>query len=151
MTANSSLDAGRNSMTRVARCIGILIVAHAIWGIARIPGKVVMRRVDDVMSYRQDGPARFLFRKNGLAGAEVIAWLRQNTPEQSVVLFDGPRLGAMEFPPALLAPRLFVSTQHCDPASETFVGRPVARGEIDGRTGAVVVHSARDSLRVEVH
>jgi len=150
MTANTSLDAGQVSLTRLARWIGVLVLLHAVWGAARIPGKVVMRRVDDVREYRRAGAASFLFDKNRLRGAEVVAWLSEHTQENAVVLFDGPRLGAMEFPPALLAPRLFVATRHCDPSNETFVGRPVARGEINGRRGAVVVVSDRSSLRLEV-
>jgi hypothetical protein len=150
MTVNSPLDAGRVSLPSATRWIGLLVLVHAIWGVARIPGKVVMRRVGDVRDYQQEGAAHYFFSKARLVGADAIAWLRENTPEQSVVLFDGPRLGAMEFPPALLAPRLFVSIRHCDPASESFAGRPIARGEIGGRRGTVVVHADRGSLRIEV-
>lgn len=150
MTVNSPLDTGRASLASVTRWIGILVLLHAIWGVVRIPGKVVMRRVSDVRDYQQEGAAHYFFSNGRLVGAEVITWLRENTPEQSVVLYDGPRLGAMEFPPALLAPRLFVSIKHCDPASESFAGRPIARGEIGGLRGTVVVRADRGSLRIEV-
>jgi hypothetical protein len=150
MTVNFPLDAGRTSLASVTRWIGILVLVHAIWGVARIPGKVVIRRVGDVRDYQQEGAAHYFFNNGRLVGADAIAWLRENTPEQSVVLFDGPRLGAMEFLPALLEPRLFVSIKHCDPGSESFAGRPIARGEKGGLRGAVVVNADRGSIRIEV-
>ena len=85
MTVNSPLDTGRASLASVTRWIGILVLLHAIWGVVRIPGKVVMRRVSDVRDYQQEGAAHYFFSNGRLVGAEAITWLRENTPEQSVV------------------------------------------------------------------
>ena len=130
--------------------LSALVVVHVVWGLARVPGKVIARRIDDVAAYRSRGDAAFLLGNARLKGADAIEWVAANTALDAVVLWEGEPRGALEFPPALLAPRLLVEVRACPPGAVQYAGRTVARGTANDRTGAVVLIAADDGLRVEV-
>jgi hypothetical protein len=130
--------------------LGALVLVHVVWGLLRVPSRVVVRRLDDIAAYHErGGPGHFL-DTGDLHGAAAIRWVLANTAPDSVVLWQGDPMGALEFAPTLLAPRLVVHLAHCPAATVEYAGRAVARAELDGRTGAVVLVATRSDLRVEV-
>ena len=53
----------------------------------------------------------------------------------------------LEFPPALLAPRLFVDERAVPPGAVTAAGRPLARGVLpDGSSGVLVLQGTADGV-----
>lgn len=133
-----------------AHVLAALVLVHVVWGLARVPGKVLMRRVADVAAYHERGGAAFFLDGKDLHGAAAIEWVLANTPAQSVVLWEGEPMGSLEFAPTLLAPRLVVHAAICPPTALAYAGRPVARAAIGDRAGAVVLLATRNDLRVEV-
>lgn len=134
---------------KLARWLPWLIGAHLTWGLARLPGKVFSRRVDEVVRYQKLGPEGWFFRDDAMQGQEVITWLREHTPEACVVAWEGERLGAMEFAVGLLAPRFFVRANEAERVAET-TGVPIAAAELDGRRGRITVSATRERLEVSV-
>ena len=128
----------------------VLVLAHIVWGLARLPGRVVQRRLADVQQYREGGDAAYLLPGAPAAGSDAIAWVRANTPAECVVLWRGEPMGALEFAPTLLAPRLIVEARLCPPTNQTYAGLPVARGTRDGRSGTVVLVATKKMIAVEV-
>ena len=126
-----------------------MVAAHLTWGLARLPGKVVDRRVEEVVLYHKVGPESWFFRGDKMQGGEVITWIRKNTPTACVISWEGERLGAMEFAAALLSPRFFVRTEEAALVAETH-GVPIASAELDGRRGRVTVTATRTALEVSV-
>lgn len=122
---------------------------HLAWGLARVPGKVVARRLDDVRTFATDGDASALFAASGLDGADVIAWVRAEAPPHAVVLWRGAEVGAIEFAAALLWPRLVVRAAAVGDAS-THAGRTIATATLAGRRGRIVLVGDGKTLRVEV-
>lgn len=127
-----------------------LVVAHLVWGVARLPGKVILRRFEEVAAYRKDGPEKWFFARSEYSGADVIAWVRANTPEHSVLFWEGSRLGALEFAGALLAPRLLLPGSACSAEDKDYRGVPIATVERNGRRGRVFLVGTKKSLALEV-
>lgn len=127
-----------------------LILAHLLWGAVRLPGKALARRVDEIERYRRDGAEHWFLDRGGYSGADVVTWIRDNTPERCVVLWEGERLGAMEFAAALLAPRLFVRARPDGDDRTEHAGLPIATGSRDGAQGRIVLHAASDGLTLEL-
>ena len=125
------------------------LLAHAAWGVSRLPGKVIARRLEQIGEHRDQGAAAFLFAANRLTGAEAIDWVRANTPPNTVIAWTGDVKGAMEFAPALLWPRLLVA-EHALGKSAQYAGRRIAETTRDGRRGRMVLVATGASLRVEV-
>lgn len=125
------------------------VLLHLAWGLARVPGKVVGRRLEDVQAFATDGDAAALFAANGLGGADVIAWVRAVAPPHTVVLWRGSEVGAIEFAAALLWPRLVVDAAAVGGAG-THAGRAIATATLEGRHGRIVLMSDRKTLRVGV-
>lgn len=156
----------------LAALAAALVAAHVLWGLARVPGKVVQRRLADVAAYRERGAPTFLLEDAHLRGAPAIEWVRAHVPADAVVLWAGDGMKALEFAPALLAPRLLVAIDRCPPGTVTWLGRQVARtersalpggggaGTGDGGAenggsggvgeGAVVLVGVGDDIRLEV-
>lgn len=136
------------------RILAALVVVHIVWGLARVPGKVLARRVDDVATYRANGGPAFFLSDKGLRGAAAIEWVLANTPAECVVLWEGDPMGSLEFAPVLLAPRLVVHAKVCPPTQERYAGLPVARAafraETGARAGAIVIVAAKTDLHIEV-
>ncbi|MCU0862859.1 MAG: glycosyltransferase family 4 protein [Planctomycetes bacterium] len=123
----------------------VLLAVHLLLGIVRLPGKVWARRLDDVAAYREQGAVSYLFRGAKLEGAEIVQWLQREVPPDAAVLWRWPCDGALEFPPALLAPRLFVDERAVPPGAVTAAGRPLARGVLpDGSSGVLVLQGTAD-------
>lgn len=132
-------------MSKGAKLLVILLGAHVALGVARIPGKAVGRRVDEVTAYREQGAAAFLCGRARLGGADELAWLFEHTDAQSVVLWRWPADGALEFTSALLAPRLVVDERLVPAGATRFAGRAIASGVVpSGARGAVVVQGTSD-------
>lgn len=122
-------------------CLG----GHLLLGLLRLPGRVIGRRIDEIEAYRREGAPQFLLRSARLGGAEAIEWLQRNVPPDAAVLWRWPADGALEFVPALLAPRLLVDERQVPPGATECAGRPLARGTLpDGATGVIVVQGTSD-------
>ena len=132
-----------------ARWVLWLVTAHLLLGLARLPGKVFDRRLEEVAVFQKTGPESWFFRGDSLQGGEVITWIRENTPRACVISWEGERLGAMEFAVALLSPRFFVRTEDAARVAETH-GVPIASAELNGRRGRVTVTATRTTLEVSV-
>jgi len=128
-----------------------LLAAHVLLGAARLPGKVWARRLGDIAAYRDLGAARYFLDDGHLHGAGAIEWLLANTPPDAVVLWRGDSKGALEFAPALLAPRLVVRDDACPPHASRHLDRPLARLGGNGRQqGPVLALVGRgDDLALE--
>lgn len=139
-------------MKRIGATDVVLLLAliHIAWGLLRVPGKVVSRRIGDVREYREQGAPRYLLEHNGKGGAEALQWVREHTPAHCVVLWTGEPLGALEFAPSLIAPRLLVPIGACPPGAEDYSGLPLAVAERDGRRGRVLLIGSVDGIAVEV-
>lgn len=135
---------------RAADVLLCLVLIHVVWGLLRIPGRVIARRCDDVRAYQQRGAPAFLLGQEGVGGAVAIEWLLAHTPPECAVLWEGRHNGPLEFAPGLLAPRLLVAVGHCPVDAVEYAGVPVARAELGGRRGTVVLVASADNLRVEV-
>ncbi|MFK7739535.1 MAG: hypothetical protein AB8H80_04360 [Planctomycetota bacterium] len=117
---------------RIGTVLLAVLLAHIALGVARIPGKVYGRRMDDIASYKRQGAARFLLTSAKLEGAEVYEWLLANTAVDSVLLWRWPNQGALEFASTLLAPRLVVDERQVAADAMQFAGRKIARAALDG-------------------
>ncbi len=135
--------------SKLTRWLAALVGAHLLWGLVRLPGKVINRRAEEVVVYQKAGAERWFFRGDELQGADTIAWLRENTPTSCVIAWEGERLGAMEFAAALLSPRFFVRARDAARVSEA-TGAPIATAELEGRRGRVTVTATREALEVTV-
>lgn len=140
-------------MTRARRMLprlGLaLLGAHVLWCAARVPGRVIARRADDVASHRQLGRARFLLTRPGVAGADAVEWLLANVPDDAVVLWRGDSKGALEFAPALLRPRLLVAEAACAPEAREHRGRRLAtRRDAAGTERVLVLEGLGADLRL---
>lgn len=135
--------------TTAAHVLAALVLVHVGWGLARVPGKVVMRRVDDIAAYRERGGAAYFLGKD-LRGAAAIEWVLANTPPDAAVLWDGDPMGSLEFAPTLLAPRLLVHAALCPTGAVSAAGLSIARATLGDRTGVVVLVASPKDLRVEV-
>ena len=126
-----------------------LVLIHIGWGLFRVPRVVVGRRLDDIAGYRQQGEVERLFDASKLEGAAAVSWVRENAAPDSVVLWSGSELGAMEFAAAFLWPRLVVAAHRCVDAT-TFAGRKIAVATVAGRTGRITLVASRTAVSVEV-
>jgi hypothetical protein len=122
----------------------LLLAAHLVIGVARLPDKVFGKRTAEIAGYRQ-GAAQHLLANARLRGGDALAWLLDAAPSEVAVLLRWPVDGAVEFAPALLSPRLLVDERHVPIGAERAAGRPLFRGTLpDGRRGLVVVHATAD-------
>ena len=126
-----------------------LVFLHLAWGLARLPGKVIHRRVEEVVAYQKAGPEGWFFRSDAMQGREAITWIRAHTPRSCVIIWEGERLGAMEFAAALLSPRFFVQADEAERVAAA-TGAPIAVAERDGRRGRVTITATRAALEVSV-
>src|SRR5262245_11658424 len=126
-----------------------LVLIHIGWGLYRVPEVVVGRRLEEIAGYRQQGEVERLFDANNLDGAATVSWVRAQAPPDSVVLWSGSELGAMEFAAAYLWPRLVVDANRCGDAT-TFAGRKIAVATVAGRTGRITLVASRTVVSVEV-
>lgn len=132
-------------MSSGVKLLIVLLGAHVVLGVTRVPGKVIGRRLDEIAAYREHGAAAFLLSRARLDGADELTWLLEHTDEQSVILWRWPADGALEFTSALLAPRLVVDERLVPGDATMFAGRPVASGVVpSGARGAVVVQGTSD-------
>lgn len=106
----------------------VLLGAHLAIGIARIPGRVIGRRLDEIKLYEDKGAARFLIEDAKIQGTDELEWVLANTDKRSVILWRWPCDGSLEFAAALLAPRLVVDERHVPPGAVKFAGRIIATG-----------------------
>jgi hypothetical protein len=129
-----------------------LIAVHLGWGLARLPTKAHARRVDEIESWRRLGPARFLLENEHRRGGTTVQWIVDHVPPDAAVLWRGESRGALEFVPALIAPRLLIAEDACPPGARTWRDRELARAPRgDGSEGVlVVVGESRDAVGLAV-
>jgi len=135
---------------KARRVLAVLLLVHVAWGAARLPDKAIGRRRDDIARFLDRGQAGYFLQHSNMVGTEAMAWIVANTAAESVILYEGPTKGALEFAPGVLAPRLVVAASACAPGSATYAGRQVARGRIGDREGVVHLLASDSGLRVEV-
>jgi hypothetical protein len=123
------------------------LAVHLAWGLARVPTKVVARRAELIADHRRHGDVVALFDASDLGGAELVQWLRANTPPDATIAWEGAATGAIEFAAALLWPRLLAASPGPDAPGAR---RTFAQGTRDGRTGTLVLVAAPRSLQLEV-
>lgn len=126
-----------------------LVLAHIAWGLLRVPSRVLTRRCNDITAYREAGAAAYVLGANSLKGDDAIEWLLTNTPADSVVLWSGDGMGAMQFAPSLIAPRLLVRASQELIGQTEYAGLPIAQFEQDGRTGAATLIGRDGGLVLE--
>ena len=134
---------------QVGRWLTWLVVAHLLWGLVRLPGKVIDRRAEEVVLYHKARPEQWFLRGDALQGADVITWLREHTPPACVIAWEGERLGVMEFAVGLLSPRFFVRAEDAERVAAA-TGAPIATAELNGQRGRVTVTATRTALEVSV-
>jgi len=127
----------------------VLLCAHVVLGALRVPTVVVGRRCADVANITERGAVRFHLDDDGRRGAEAVEWLLANVPDHAVVLYRGDSKGAVEFVPALVAPRLLVRDAECAADVDTWHGRPLARRAATDGGRVVVLIAAGNELRIE--
>lgn len=134
---------------QVGRWLTWLVMAHLLWGLVRLPGKVIDRRAEEVVLYHKARPEQWFLRGDALQGADVITWLREHTPPACVIAWEGERLGVMEFAVGLLSPRFFVRAEDAERVAAA-TGAPIATAELNGQRGRVTVTATRTALEVSV-
>jgi hypothetical protein len=134
---------------QVGRWLTWLVIAHLLWGLVRLPGKVIDRRAEEVVLYHKARPEQWFLRGDALQGADVITWLREHTPPACVIAWEGERLGVMEFAVGLLSPRFFVRAEDAERVAAA-TGAPIATAELNGQRGRVTVTATRTALEVSV-
>ena len=103
-------------MSKGVKLLVGLLGAHVALGVARVPGKVYGRRLDEVAAYREQGAAAFLCGRARLGGADALTWLLEHTDEREHV--RGRRVDA------------------CDPGQSGVIrGDPGRSGVIPGDPG----------------
>jgi hypothetical protein len=135
------------------RVLILLLAAHVVWGAARLPGKVWGRRLDDIARYRDPaiGAAGWFLDTQYYQGAAAIRFALANVRSDEAVLFDGPGMGALEFAPALLAPRLVVAAAACAAGATEYAGHRLGRATLpDGRTGVLVLLGRGNDIGLDV-
>ncbi|MBL9076606.1 MAG: hypothetical protein JNL08_03830 [Planctomycetes bacterium] len=101
-----------------------LLLAHLVWGLARVP-RVTARRAADIADYRQRGAADYLLADARLDGAPAIAELAARTGAGQRLGRRGTDRGVVEFAAALLWPRLLV-TANADAGTPVLVATRTA-------------------------
>ena len=135
--------------SRWGLALAILLGAHVAVGIARIPSKVWGERADEIARYRDVGAVRFHLDNRERSGADAVQAVLDRSPENAVVLWRGEWRGALEFAPALLAPRLVVDERYCPKDATSLWDRPLARGRLaDGSEGILVLVGAVDRIEL---
>lgn len=137
LTPGPSPAGGRSPVIVLAL---VVLLAHLVLAVARLPGKVWGRRLADVAAYHAHGAVEFLLTRARLEGVADLAWLVDRAPPDSAVLWRWPADGALEFVSSLLAPRLLIDERLVPPGATAYAGRELARGELpDGTRGTFVV------------
>ncbi len=104
----------------------LLLAAHLLFGLARIPHGVFGKRQAEATRYRQLGRVRYLLDTKHRQGWQEVEWLLQNTPVNSVILWRGEYKGSFELVADLVFPRLLYEASRVQPGITTLHHRPVA-------------------------
>lgn len=124
--------------------------AHLLFGLLRLPHAAYHKRMAQIASRRGLGDLAYHLRFSSQSVA-ALAWLRDHTPTDAVVLFRGPWQGALEFAAPLLQPRLLYAEAAMPTGIQTMFGRPLARGSLPEGEGLMVLVAAVDQpLRLQL-
>jgi len=104
----------------------LLVTAHLLVGLARIPHAVFGKRAAEAARYEQVGRVRYLLDTKYHQGWQEVEWLLQNTPANSVILWRGEYKGSFELAADLVFPRLLYEASRVQPGITTIYDRPVA-------------------------
>ncbi|MGB3967284.1 MAG: hypothetical protein WBO45_11195, partial [Planctomycetota bacterium] len=131
------MPAAPASRSKVHGLLLALLGVQIAWGAVRVPDKAIGRRRADIARYQELGAARYFLEHAKFTGWDEVAWLREHTAPDAVVLYEGPARGPLEFAPGLVAPRLLVATSACPVTATEYAGRPVARARRGATAGTV--------------
>ena len=136
---------------KITRLLAFLLVAHVGWGLARVPTKVWAKRLDEIEQFESEGPSGFFLDNEHRRGGPALQRLCDTNPQDRIVLWRGEWKGAMEFVPAVVAPRLVVheSAWPSDPARWRDY-EPARITDSSGVERTAVIIGATDHVRVEV-
>lgn len=136
-------------MRAPATIVLALLGVHVALGALRVPTVVVGRRCADVAKFTERGAVRFHLDTEHRHCAEAVEWLLANVPETGIVLYRGDSKGAVEFVPALVAPRLLVRDAECPANVDTWNGHSLARRAAADGGRVLVLIANGDELRIE--
>ncbi|MCA8968174.1 MAG: hypothetical protein KDC95_00270 [Planctomycetes bacterium] len=135
------------------RVAWVLVIASFAFSLARIPHATWGKRLAQVREFEQLGAAGYHLGRTWPDELRIVEWIEANTPSDAVVLWRGTWQGPIEHVVASIGDRLLFDADVAGgiPGSETqLLGRPVARGSFEGKTGRVVLIATRESLSMEI-
>jgi len=131
--------------------VGLLVAAHLIFGLARIPTGAIWKRWRSIEEYERLGPS-WHFRLADEQTRRIARWVLEAVPREQVLLFDGSVPGQLQLLGPLRFPGLMVHVSALRPDG-TAAGRPVFRGQPPwlepSDAGLPVVVGTTETLRWE--
>jgi hypothetical protein len=112
----------------VQQLVLLLLALHFLVAVLRIVPKHWGKRLDQIQRYESLGRYAFFFGEERREAGDVLQWLAEHTPANSVILWRGEWRGAMEFAPALLWPRMVYDERAAAIGQTEVHGRPIAAG-----------------------
>jgi hypothetical protein len=116
----------------LGRLLLLLLCAHILLGLLRIPHAVIGHRRDETAALEARGRVRYLLDRKHWQGASTIQWILDNTVEDSVFLWRGQYKGSFELVAELIFPRLLYHESLVPRHTQELFGRPVAARVIVG-------------------
>ena len=104
----------------------VVLLAHLVFGLARIPHSVVGKRLAERRSHDERGRVRYLLDTKHHKGAAAVQWILDNTVENSVFLWRGEYRGSFELVAQLIFPRLLYEESRIAKNIHEIHGRPVS-------------------------
>jgi len=111
----------------------VVLLAHLVFGLLRIPHSVIDKRTDELVSYGKLGGVRYLLDTKYHKGAAAVEWILENTVEDSVFLWRGEYKGSFELVAHLIYPRLLYEESRVAKYIHKIHGRPVSARVLVGR------------------
>jgi hypothetical protein len=111
----------------------VVLLAHLVFGLARVPHSVVGKRAAERHSYNERGRVRYLLDTKHHKGADAVQWILDNTVEDSVFLWRGQYKGSFELVAHLIYPRLLYEESRVARHIDKIHGRPVSARVLVGR------------------
>ena len=139
---------------RLQTLLLLLILAHILLAVQRLPGKVYRRRAEQLQDLREKGAASFFFGRN-VEAAKTVQWLLDHTPTDCAVLFrlahPNDWQGPLELANAVLQPRILYAEPRTPAGANSMHGRSFATGTLpSGNHGTLVLIAEGESLRLSL-
>lgn len=131
-------------MTR-GRILAVLLALTCIYAVARVPHATWSKRLAQLEEQERLGEIGYNIGRTWPEHAELVRWIRANTPEDAIVLWRGKWKGVLELIAAAIGERLLYE-EALWPSAELrattrFAKRQLARGERDGVRGVLVLEA----------